>query len=193
VRQYISKLHHPAVRGVVKGLPLIGCLLLAVFSCWLSQTLPLQAEAVTSPKTCQIGVYLTSLRDFDPAEKSFSANFWVWSVCPFEAPKPLESLKVVNSKEVSKNYTTFSRSENLSDTFKASKNVFWSEEEISATLYHNWDTKNYPFDRHVLQIPLEETLLDASIFVHAPDFANTGYPKDLDLEGWEIRDFKISQ
>jgi methyl-accepting chemotaxis protein len=44
-----------------------------------------------------------------------------------------------------------------------------------------------------LQIPLEETLLDASIFVHAPDFANTGYPKDLDLEGWEIRDFIVSQ
>ena len=193
MREYISKLHHPAVRGVVKGLPLIGCLLLAVFTYWLSQTLPVQAEAVTSPKTCQIGVYLTSLRDFKPAEKSFTANFWVWSVCPFETPKPLESLKVVNSKEVSKNYTTFSRSENLSDTFKASKNVFWSEEEISATLYHNWDTKNYPFDRHVLQIPLEETQLDASIFVHAPDFANTGYPKDLDLEGWKIINFRISQ
>ena len=111
MREYIFKLHHPAVRGVVKGLPLIGCLLIAVFSCWLSQTLPVQAEAVTSPKTCQIGVYLTSLRDFKPAEKSFTANFWVWSVCPFDTPKPLESLKVVNSKEVSKNYTTFSRSE----------------------------------------------------------------------------------
>jgi hypothetical protein len=74
----------------------------AVFSCWLSQTLPVQAEAVTSPKTCQIGVYLTSLRDFHPAEKSFSANFWVWSVCPFETPKPLESLKVVNSKKLAK-------------------------------------------------------------------------------------------
>jgi hypothetical protein len=193
VREYISKLHHPAVRGVVKGLPLIGCLLLAVFSCWLSQTLPVQAEAVTSPKTCQIGVYLTSLRDFKPAEKSFSANFWVWSVCPFETPKPLESLKVVNSNEVNKNYSSFSRSENLSDTFKASKNVFWSEEEISTSLYYNWDTKNYPFDRHVLKITLEETQLDASIFLHAPDFASTGYQKDMDLEGWKIIDFKITQ
>jgi hypothetical protein len=193
VREYISKLHHPAVRGVVKGLPLIGCLPIAVFSCWLSQTLPVQAEAVTSPKTCQIGVYLTSLRDFKPAEKSFSANFWVWSVCPFETPKPLESLKVVNSNEVNKNYSSFSRSENLSDTFKASKNVFWSEEEISTTLYYNWDTKNYPFDRHVLKITLEETQLDASIFLHAPDFASTGYQKDMDLEGWKIIDFKIAQ
>ncbi|MEG3916863.1 hypothetical protein Q5691_21575 [Microcoleus sp. w1-18aA5] len=155
--------------------------------------MPVQADAVTSPKTCQIGVYLTSLRDFKPAEKSFSANFWVWSVCPFETPKPLESLKVVSSNEVNKNYSSFSRSENLSDTFKASKNVFWSEEEISTTLYYNWDTKNYPFDRHVLKITLEETQLDASTFVHAPDFAGTGYQKDMDLEDWKIIDFKIAQ
>ncbi|TAH22646.1 MAG: hypothetical protein EAZ09_10040 [Oscillatoriales cyanobacterium] len=155
--------------------------------------MPVHAEAVTSPKTCQIGVYLTSLRDFNLAEKSFAANFRVWSVCPFETPKPLESLKVINSKEVSKNYTSFSRSENLSDTFKASKNLFWSEQEMSTTIYHNWDIKNYPFDRHVLQIPLEETQLDASIFVHSPDFAKTGYPKYLNLEGWEIRDFRIAQ
>jgi len=193
VRGYLFQPHHPAVRAVVKGLHLIGYLLSAVFCCWLSQTLPVHAEAVTSPKTCQIGVYLTSLRDFKPAENSFAANFWVWSVCPFETPKPLESLKVINSKEVNKNYTTFSRTENLSDTFKASKNLFWSEEEMSTTIYHNWDTKNYPFDRHVLQIPLEETQLDASIFVHAPDFVNTGYPKDMDLEGWQIRDFRIEQ
>ncbi|MEG3911236.1 hypothetical protein QT975_25230 [Microcoleus sp. w2-18aC4] len=136
---------------------------------------------------------MTSLRDFKPAEKSFSANFWVWSVCPFETPKPLESLKVVSSNEVNKNYSSFSRSENLSDTFKASKNVFWSEEEISTTLYYNWDTKNYPFDRHVLKITLEETQLDASTFVHAPDFAGTGYQKDMDLEDWKIIDFKIAQ
>ncbi len=193
MRGYLFQLHHPGVRTVVKRVHLIGCLLSAVFCCWLSQTLPVHAEAVTSPKTCQIGVYLTSLRDFKPAENSFAANFWVWSVCPFETPKPLESLKVVNSKEVNKNYTTFSRTENLSDTFKASKNLFWSEQEMSTSLYHNWDTKNYPFDRHVLQIPLEETQLDASIFVHAPDFANTGYPKDMDLEGWKIRDFRIEQ
>ncbi len=193
MRGYISKQHHLAVRGVVKGLALISCLLIAVFSYWLSQTLPVQAEAVTSPKTCQIGVYLTSLRDFKPAEKSFSANFWVWSVCPFETPKPLESLKVVNSNEVSKNYSSFSRSENLSDTFKASKNVFLSEQEISTTLYYNWDTKNYPFDRHVLKISLEETQLDASTFVHAPDFASTGYQKQMKLEGWKIIDFKIAQ
>jgi hypothetical protein len=167
--------------------------LFVIFSCWLYQILPVQAEIVTPPRTSQLGVYLTSLRDFNPAEKSFTANFWIWSVSPFETPKPLESLKVIDSKEVSRNYAEFSQAENRSDAFKSSKNLFWAEQEISATLHYNWDTKNYPFDRHVLQIPLEETQLDASKFVHVPDFASSGYQKDMDLEGWKIIDFSIAQ
>lgn len=172
---------------------LIACLLVILLSYCLSQILPVPVEAQTPPKISQTGIYLTSLRDFKPADKSFAATFWIWSVSPFDNPKPLESLKVVNGKEVSKNYSRFSRNENLSETFKASKSLFWSEQEISTTLYHNWDTKNYPFDRHVLQIILEETQLDTASFVHAPDFANTGYQKDMELEGWTIGDFKISQ
>jgi len=90
-------------------------------------------------KNLSNGSLLEILRRFSSSREVFTANFWVWSVCPFETPKPLESLKVVNSKEVNNNYTTFSRSKNLSDTFKASKNVFWSEEEMNTILYHNWN------------------------------------------------------
>ena len=192
MKENILNLQSFAASVVSKGGYLIGWLLV-VFSCWLHQILPAQAEEITSPKTCQIGVYLTSLQDLNPADKSFAANFWIWSVSPFETPNPLESLKVIDSKEANRNYAEFSRTENLSDAFKPNKNVFWAEQEISATLHYNWDTRNYPFDRHILQIPLEETQLDSSKFVHVPDFVSSGYQKDMDLEGWKIIDFKISQ
>lgn len=173
--------------------PLLSCLFAIFFSCWLQPILPVQAETFVPPKTCQIGIYITSFQNFDPVGKSFAANFWVWSLCPFDTLKPLESLKVVNGKKVSKNYGSFTRSENLSDTFKASKDLFWSEQELSTTIYYNWDNKSYPFDRHVLQIFLEETKLDAANFVYSPDFANSGYQQDMALEGWKLTDFKISQ
>lgn len=186
-------IYQPAIKVSTNMLSLIGCFFAIFFSCWLQPMLPVQAETFVPPKTCQIGIYLTSLQDFDPAGKSFTANFWVWSLCPFDTPKPLESLKIVNGKEVSKNYESSTRSENLSDTFKASKTLFWSEQEFSTTIYYNWDNKSYPFDRHVLQIFLEETKLDAANFVYSPDFANSGYQKDMALEGWKLTDFKISQ
>lgn len=189
----IFTLQHPTMSVSANKLSLIGCFFALVLSCWLQQTLPVQAAALTPPKTCQLGIYLTSLQNFSPADKSFTANFWVWSLCPFDNLKPLESLKVVNGEEVSKNYDTFTRSENLSDTFKANKNLFWSEQEFSTTIYYNWDTRSYPFDRHVLQIFLEETKLDAANFVYSPDFANSGYQNDMDLEGWKLTDFKIAQ
>ncbi len=173
---------------------LIGCLLTVVFSYWISQILPVQGQpSLTAPKSCQIGIYVTSLRDLIPADKSFTATFWIWSMCPSDTLKPLENLKIFNSKEVNTNYRRTTPSKNLSELFLAHKNLFWSEQEISTTIYYNWDTRNYPFDRHDLQIILEETQLDASKFVQIPDFANTSYQKELDLEGWEITNFKISQ
>jgi hypothetical protein len=189
-----SKLNGSVIRELIKHLHrLVVCLIPTIFGCWLFQILPVQAEPVTPPKTCQIGVYLTSLRDFNPAEKSFAANFWVWSVCPFNTLKPLESLQVINSKEMSTTYSSSSQIENQLDIFKVHKTVFWSEQQISAIFYHNWDTRNYPFDRHVLQIPLEERKLDIADFIYTPDFAGSSYQKDVDLEGWKITNFKISQ
>ncbi len=194
MKRHSSQFQLPFVSVLVKRLAVIGCLLTVVFSYWISLILPVQGQpSLTAPKSCQIGIYLTSLRDFVPADKSFTATFWLWSVCPFENPNPLESLKLLNSREVNTNYNRTSPSENKSALFKANQKVFWSEQEISTSLYYNWDTRNYPFDRHVLQIILEETQLDASKFVHIPDFANTSYQKELDLEGWEITNFKISQ
>ena len=190
---HISKLKHFLISVVDNKLHLINCLVAITLICFLYSTLPVQANPQTPPKISRIGIYLTFLGDFQPSQKSFGANFSIWSITPFDTPKPLESLKILNSVKSEKNYTTSSTSANLSDTFKASENVIWTKEEISTTLHHNWDMKNYPFDRHVLQIILEETQLDTSKLIHAPDFVSTGYQKDMDLEGWKIIDFKISQ
>lgn len=145
------------------------------------------------PKTCVVGLYVTSLRDFNPAEKSFGANFWTWSICPTSDLKPLEKLEVINASESEASHNSQTKSQNLSGSFPSIKQVYWSQQEMKATLYHNWDTRNYPFDRHQLQIPLEEGVLPSSEFIHTPDFANSGYKPDMSIEGWKITNFNISQ
>ena len=60
-----------------------------------------QAKAADEgPEKLRIGAYLTGLGDFDPARKSFSATFWVWSVGPLEGVKSLDQLEFPNAIKV---------------------------------------------------------------------------------------------
>lgn len=57
------------------------------------------AETVTSPQTCRVGIYVASLRDLNLAEKQFSTDFYLWSVCPSKELQPLPSMKVLNIED----------------------------------------------------------------------------------------------
>jgi len=57
------------------------------------------ADPVKPPQTCRIGIYITSLRNFKFADKSFTANFRLWSVCPIKELKPLENIEIIDSLE----------------------------------------------------------------------------------------------
>lgn len=150
------------------------------------------ADPVKPPQTCRIGIYITSLRNFKFADKSFTANFRLWSVCPVKELKPLESMEIINSLESNEiSISTLDRI-NRSDSFSTKGEVYWSQQDISAVLYQNWDIQNYPFDRHTLKISLESDR-DASEFIYTPDFKNSGYQRDMKLGGWNITDFTFEE
>ena len=154
------------------------------------------AETVTSPQTCRIGVYVASLRNLNLAEKRFSSNFYLWSVCPSKELQPLKSMKVLNVedyKHFKTAYDSILERKDLPKWFYPKENVYWSGRKIRATLYQGWNVSNYPFDRHTLTIALEETGKNSSQFVYTPDFDNSGYQTKMELDGWKITSFKIAE
>ncbi len=163
-------------------------------SVWLLIQVPNAiAEPIKTPQTCRVGIYITSLRDFKFTDKSFAANFRVWSVCPAKAMNPLASMEIINSLESQELSNSTLNKKNRSEFFSTKDEVYWSQRDISAVLYQNWDVQNYPFDRHVLKISLEENALDASDFIYTPDFKNSGYPPEMKLGGWKITDFSFQE
>lgn len=167
--------------------------LLLVIGTWLLTVSTALAAPISSPQTCQIGIYVTSLRNFKFADKSFRADFRVWSVCPSKDLKPLESMEIIDALEseiISDNTTN---KKNQSDSFTTKEQVYWSERDLSAVLYQNWDVQNYPFDRHTLKIVLEEGIQDATGFVYTPDFKNSGYLHSMRVGGWKIIDFALQE
>jgi len=62
-------------------------------------SVPPVAGAV-GPEQLRLGAYLTGLGDFDPAKKSFSASFWLWTVGPQDGAKSLSQLELPNAIKV---------------------------------------------------------------------------------------------
>ncbi|MCY7393820.1 MAG: hypothetical protein LH647_20675 [Leptolyngbyaceae cyanobacterium CAN_BIN12] len=152
---------------------------------------PAQAATPQAPLTCRVGVYVTGLRDLNLADKSFSAEFWVWSVCPSETLKPLKSFKVLNVKKLKSSHDLVSISKNLTGSFSTKEKLYWSQVRINAIFSYSWNVSNYPFDRHTLTIPIQEAIQDTSQFVYTPDFDHSGYQLSSDLDGWKIARFKL--
>ena len=182
-------------------------LLLRIFRLLISLTLMLTvgsfveasevlAETAPAPQTCRVGVYVASLRDLNLAEKRFSADFYLWSVCPSKELEPLKSMKVLNVEDYKRfkaDYDSTSERKDLPKWFYPQEEVYWAGHKIRATLYQSWNVSNFPFDRHTLTIALEETTKNASQFVYTPDFENSGYQAKMDLDSWQITSFKLAE
>ena len=151
------------------------------------------ADVSKVPQTCQVGAYITALRDFKLSEKSFTADFRVWSICPSANLQPLKSMEVVDAIESETAFDSTLIKKNRSSSFETKAQVYWSQQDVSATFSYSWDVNNYPFDRHVLKIALEEAVSDASAFVYTPDFKNSGYQQDMKLGSWKITGFNITE
>jgi hypothetical protein len=58
-------------------------------------------------------------------------------------------------------------------------------------MQQDWITHNFPFDRQVLLIKLENTLYDTRQVVFEPDVAGSKLDKNFSLAGWQIQKFEI--
>ncbi|MBL1209664.1 hypothetical protein [Geminocystis sp. GBBB08] len=168
---------------------ILFCLLIWVFS--PQTTLSVLAESEHKPKTCEIGIYLLSLPEFNFAEKTFTADFWAWSVCPFPDLKPLQDMEVINVVDVETDFDNVIETKDLYGSFKSFNKVYWAQRRFRTVIKYEWNIKKYPFDRHTLIIALEETIKSTDDFVYTVDRRNSNYDKNILLEGWKIKDLEL--
>jgi len=143
---------------------------------------PEQAKAATDDSvTCRIGVYFTSVHSVDTAAGTFDADFWMWSVCPTEAAKPLETIQFLNAESVEGQ---------LEATLPRGKS-WWSTRMFSGTFRQDFQLSNYPFDQQTLTLQLEESVLDVRGLRYVADTAASGLDKALMLPGWTISDMQL--
>jgi len=133
----------------------------------------------------KVGLYITSLDNFDTKNGSYDVIFWSWFI--YDASQKYKSdmtTELTNIKEINilQNIDT-----------KVEGNRIWNTRKVKATLSHNWDFKNYPFDTQKLTIHFEDGDYDYRDLRFDPDIKGSKIDKDLKMEGWNIKSFKLEE
>jgi hypothetical protein len=138
----------------------------------------------TSQKdTAKIGMYLTNLYDFNIADGSYVAEFWTWALFGNDSLDFAESQEVTNSKK-----TFFTNSDK-----EKKKGLNWAQKKCTTTVLHDWDVRNFPFDRQKLTLTVEEVFKDTTEMVYIADRLNSKVNANLDLDEWDIDKFIVNE
>lgn len=150
---------------------------IVIFSCFVYQ-------ALSQPKdTTKVGLFVTSLHDFDLTDQSYTAEFWLWFNYKNDSLKPLETREISNVKSVESS---------IPDTEKKG-DINWATEKIRANIKHQWNLEHFPFDRQVLALEIEEAIYDTTTMIYVPDVENSKYDnQNMNLTEWKITNFKIA-
>jgi hypothetical protein len=138
-----------------------------------------------TPTVCRIGVNIEDLYDLDMAGDTFGAILWVWSVCPSAELKPLETI-VFPTARVGLNLDQIK-------TEDVSSGLNYAYRRVQGTFRYNWDMDNYPFDRHRVVIPIDETHYGAARLVFEPDVRESFLTPDIRdrLDEWRVSDLTL--
>ncbi|WP_405776045.1 hypothetical protein [Streptomyces sp. NBC_00859] len=137
--------------------------------------------AAAAVPSCDVGAYVTDLYGVDPVEGTVNADLWLWSVCPRKDLAAVPRLEFTNA---TKTMLTAPSSEKVG-------NEYWTQVKVSGTFRQTLDLTNFPFDKQVVRIQVEENRLDKSRFVYRADAKNSTYNPRIHPADFKITKFRI--
>jgi hypothetical protein len=132
--------------------------------------------------TAKVGVFILSLYNFDLMDKSFTTDFWIWLNHDIDSISFENSIEIPNAKET--NYSMY-----LDEPKGKGR---WVTEKVHSVIKADWDISDFPFDKQVLSILIEEADKDTSELIYVADVKNSKIDEQLTLKDWAITDFKVS-
>ena len=132
----------------------------------------------------EIGSLVTDLRNFDYAKNSFDMIFYVWWNSADANYHPDKIMEIINA-------FSFEHKNNFQTSFE--EGLYNTSVRYYATIHHHWDMREFPFDRQILKIKMEDGLSDIDSVRFIPDVKNSRIAQEFLLPGWEIESFSIKE
>lgn len=141
-----------------------------------------EAQEMQRPVTCSIGAYVTSIHNIDTIAQTFSADAWVWTICPRGRATPVATMEFTTAQEV----------DGSLDSALPRGQLIWSQRKITGSFRADYDLRNFPFDRHKLVLGLEEGVDDSSRLRYVLDTKNSGISPAIRDPEWNLGPLKGS-
>ena len=144
--------------------------------------LVLTRSAFAQPDSVKVGAYIISVHDINFHDKEYTSRFWLWFLynnAKFDFSKQLDipNAKSIDSPQI---------------IFDSLNGKAWVMMKMKATMKENWNVQDFPFDRQHLKIQIENTVFDSSAMIFVPDIIGSHFDKHEAIDGWTIRNFKVS-
>lgn len=156
-----------AMLRVLAALLLLGCSLAA------------RAE----PAEVVVGSYVNKIQNLNFKENKYTLDFFLWFRWKAEGPladyKPLESFELVNGFVENKG----------SVVEKKVGDMNYASVRVTATMSENWQLEYFPFDRHKIEVFVEDSNASLKDLVFVPDLTNSRLGDEIDLAGWDASRF----
>jgi hypothetical protein len=144
------------------------------------------ADTAPSPDTAEptrIGAFVTSLADISETQRRFEIILWVWLLPPAsdDQADPGSTLEIMNA-------VTTERQHAVTTSTPAGR---YSQVKLRASVRNALDFTDFPFDRHVLHVDIEDAERDVRLLDFVPDAPPGGraplvISEDLDPQDWTI-------
>lgn len=133
------------------------------------------------PLPIYVGIYPLRLFQLNLKDEQFQGDFYVWF--RWKGPKQLPGFEIMNG-----DYEEVGEPE----ADELANGYHYQAHRIKGTFFIHVNLKDYPFDRHYLEIHIENQEMDRTEALYLPDYKNL---KDLRkksvMTGWESMDLKM--
>ncbi len=139
-------------------------------------------ELVAQPDTVKVGAYVLSVHDINFHDKEYTARFWLWFLYNNPHFDFTNQLDMPTAKG-------FEQAPPISDSLEGQA---WVMMKMKATMKEKWNVQDFPFDQQHLSMQIENSQYDITSLVFKPDVKGSRFSPTEAIDGWNIRDFKVS-
>jgi hypothetical protein len=129
-----------------------------------------------------VGLHINDLRSMSFKNDSFVVDATLWFRWKDKSLNPHKSFKLLDAKIDAKKITT--------DIYLEDKEVRYAVVELVATVSKKWEISNFPFEKQVLQLSIEEEELEFDKILYGEDQENVHPNTKLEIHGWNVTGYK---